>query len=209
MLVMCSLANIYWIGGLSLFSGHRALWATLVLGIAVGTSTSSAEEENPLPQREVVFLSIEYLPCKWEDDLLESRILRELVRQAVLLAARDELALITRDETLEEFLDREHRENLPSEGAATASTLNVKVRAYWKKKINVELRLAASDQEQPIWKKEYPCNVYSNKHIRQLLPKLEADTRGELAKALRSAGFSAPPTTSNKEEEEEEDLQPV
>lgn len=67
-------------------------------------SAESAEQSETETQKtRVVYLSTEFFPlAEQEDSLLESRMLREIARQTVLLVARDELGMPTRDETLGE-----------------------------------------------------------------------------------------------------------
>ncbi|MEM1303591.1 MAG: hypothetical protein AAGG46_01765, partial [Planctomycetota bacterium] len=96
---------------------------SLALSLARLLSVSAATAAEP----PVVSLRTEWFPLAGNDlpafkprygkrkkappkaPLIESRLLRELARQAVLLAAREELGLATRDETLGETLvEAEH-----------------------------------------------------------------------------------------------------
>ena len=78
------------------------LYALLLLTTALAGS-SIAEEDAQQQQPAVFCLTTEWFPLpKSESSALESRMLRELARQAVLIAARDELGLSTRDQTLGE-----------------------------------------------------------------------------------------------------------
>jgi len=107
---------------------------------------------------------------------------RELVRQAFLIAARDEFGLSTRDVILrEDFPEKPDEKYLPFElfcGVTPA-----------KKDLDVEylLRGAGSD-EKPLWRWTINLALDDPKSITTLAEKAEAFSRGELKDVLTRAG---------------------
>ncbi len=102
------------------------------------------------------------------DEPVSSLLLRELVRQAVLIAARDELGLATRDQSL--------REDMPD------GRLDVTLAIDGKESLAFRVRRA----KKTIFKKELPF-AGANAKYDKLVSQLEALSRGELVAALRSA----------------------
>ena len=90
--------------------GLRTWFVAIVLAMAAIRPAAVFSDDRPAtkPADEpasklppIVCLRTEYMPLK-EDTALKYRLMRELGRQALLIAARDELRLSTRDETLGE-----------------------------------------------------------------------------------------------------------
>src|SRR5436190_666220 len=85
-------------------------FATAVLVTAIGFADDKPSS-NPVGEKDtkrpaIVCLHTEFLPWRFEDEV-KFRLMRELGRQALLIAARDELGLATRDETLGEVFPEE------------------------------------------------------------------------------------------------------
>ena len=106
------------------------------------------------------------------------RLVRELGRQAVLVAARDELGLATRDETL--------GEPFPDAVAQANKDLRVKVRGYFDGNVDILLWSSSSPDEQPPQVMAKPLDQHA---ITIMTQKLEPMTRGELRDKLRALGF--------------------
>ncbi|TWT89068.1 hypothetical protein Mal64_25600 [Pseudobythopirellula maris] len=122
------------------------LLALLATGAALAGVWSVIAAPAP-PQYDTLALKGEYVDYSELDGSIPGKLVRELGRQAVLLAARDELGLATRDESLGE-LD------------ATATPLNPektfalmpRVRTYWKGNTRLHLeqsRLEAAPGTEP------------------------------------------------------------
>jgi tetratricopeptide (TPR) repeat protein len=109
-------------------------------------------------------------------------LLRELVRQAFLLTARDELGLATRDVMLrEDFPKNPDEKSIPFELSClpTGST----------KTTNVEYALSRGGPDADnIWSHNIRVDVDSSQSIATVAQDAEALSRGELKKALFSAG---------------------
>lgn len=105
------------------------------------------------------------------DEPIGPLLVRELVRQSVLLAAREELGLGTRDQSLREELEAGH--------------LDVTLSVDAKDAIAFRLRRGAKT----LFKHDIPFTGKSAGYDR-LVTKLEALTRDELPGALKTAGFA-------------------
>lgn len=120
---------------------------------------------------------------------VENRILmRELVRQAVLIAARDGLGLSTRDMSLREFSSpqtSEPNEPFDCEAAIISG-----------KKINIRLRRNEGEGKTWKWQKEVPlpAGPVNYLHVVELMEKL---SRKEFVEAFQQAGFQGKPNVIN------------
>ena len=129
----------------------------------------------------------EYLPFAQEEKgVLPFRIARELGRQAVLLAARDELGLATRDETL--------GEPFPDAITEAGKDLNCKIRCYFDKSVQIDLRsssaTAEGDESKSTVPELLPDSYDTYSILLDLTTTLEAMSRGELVERHRGLGFS-------------------
>ncbi len=130
-------------------------------------------------QPQVFYLQTEFLP--YTKNLVERgipyRLGRELVRQAVLIAARDEMGLVTCDESL--------RETAPLDAEVIRVLLNERadLNEHW------NLKLIPYDIEQSMWEKTYKYFADGNGMYADIVPKLEADTHGLFLEALRGFGL--------------------
>ncbi len=110
-------------------------------------------------------------------------LVREIVRQAVLIAARDELGLSTRDMTMRE-----------SVSAESDKCRRLDVQVAEKTKEFVRVRLTRPDGE-VIYEKEIPLPKSKKRFFDyySLVVAAEELSRTELVDALRKAGFSGEP----------------
>ena len=160
----------------------------LTLAWCVFCPTASGAQEAPAQgEPPVLFLHTEYLPYAGKKPgELPFRLGREIVRQAVLMAARDELGWTTRDETLQEAVPTQ----------AGVVHLLVTERAHTKGKWNV--KLIRHEGGEVLWEKTYDFLSDCGKTYGDIIPQLEADTHGELLAGLRSGGLAgAKPTRRN------------
>src|SRR3954447_6547415 len=149
-----------------------------------GCSEHRAEVADTRPQ--VLYLHTEFLPYEPSADKdLSSRLNRELVRQALLIAARDGLGVQTCDETLQETPpdDAHVVELILTERCRPDGKWQIKLRKFVKDEIAAAMK--------PVWEKTYDCDVAPANLYADMIPKLEADSRGALIEALKTAGLRA------------------
>ena len=120
-------------------------------------------------------------------------LVRELFRQSVLIAARDELGLPTRDESL--------GESVPEPESPTSFPFELQILRDTDRRneqtlvLNAELTQVKLNDKRFAW--TAPITIPHSGFIEPLAEQLEALSRGGLAEALRSAGYqkaSAAPT---------------
>ena len=107
-------------------------------------------------------------------------LLRELVRQAVLLAAREELGLSTRDETL-----RERWSQGPDSGPLP---LDVLVRVQEDGRVSVTLFRFVDGKPDLLWDKEF--TLHGDDLVLAMTTQSESLSRQDFAAALRKASFA-------------------
>jgi tetratricopeptide (TPR) repeat protein len=144
-------------------------------------------EKNAKPPA-VVCLHTEFLPWRFEDQI-KFRLMRELGRQALLIAARDELGLATRDETLGEVF--------PEETLQAKRDLFVIVRSQYNGTVQFQLWPASNpDKPNPSVKEsERDPNAIINQ-----ITKLDPLIHSGLCDMLHKQGFdgkAAPPNDKN------------
>lgn len=137
-------------------------------------------------------LATEFQPLEYQDDELPTLLSRELARQAVLLTARDELGLSTRDETL--------GESFPEDAAARRGPYDLTVRKYKGGDLSLDLR--APDvlfEHAPLQliQLDFHCQEDAYQLYTSQAEALEAATRGKLLEQLKSAGFDGKPVKSD------------
>lgn len=108
-------------------------------------------------------------------------LLRELVRQAILIAARDELGLATRDNSLCEDMTGDQKGPLP---------LDVVVHVQQDKRINITLFRHAGGKPEVLWDKHFALE--GDDLIVALTKEAELKSRTEWLDALNKAGFKGP-----------------
>ncbi len=111
---------------------------------------------------------------------------RELFRQAVLLAARDELGLTTRDAVLREAVDA---------APPYAEQARVELTSLLTpgKAAHLAIDRIDGDRREPLWSEDFPLPDSENLDYVRLLEHLEPLTRTAFPEALRKAGFPSRP----------------
>ncbi|NLS93424.1 MAG: hypothetical protein GXX96_14800 [Planctomycetaceae bacterium] len=148
------------------------------------TGDSPVEEEPGESRFDVLLLETQFHPGRELDSdkgRISGELVREILRQGVLIAARDELRLPTRDATLREpFVDQDGNKLQPLE-ATTVARLNEPL----------QIRLTRRDgrEQHEIWKAEYEQKHGGYRVYTDLIPLVEADSRTVLVDALRRAGY--------------------
>jgi tetratricopeptide (TPR) repeat protein len=137
-------------------------------------STPSARA-NPMPR--VVLLSA---PAAGEG-AGTGLLVRELVRQALLMSAREECGALTRDELL--------RESVPAESKSDAIFLEVKASQTQDGGLLVQISKRDKDQASPL--EAFRLKVSESDSIATLTSQLEPMVRRELVQVLKQAGLSA------------------
>src|SRR4051812_33815780 len=173
----------------------------LVAAHVAGCLSPRMEVADTRPQ--VLYLRTEFLPYQQGADKdLTSRLNREIVRQALLVAARDGLGIQTCDETLGET---------PPEDAHVVQLMLIE-RCNRDGKWHISLSNFAEGQSteaaKPVWEKTYECDPAATKIYADIIPRLEADSRGPLIEALKTAGLHAEkhaPTGAPKEQSEKKE----
>ncbi len=116
-------------------------------------------------------------------------LIREIFRQALLIAARDGLGLSTRDMTL--------REPFASGPDADKSVLDMLTTASIGRFMVIEVTRGRGEDKQRIWKKKFPLTNPSDIDYDKLVEAAEAFSRGEMVDALKAAGFSGRANVKN------------
>jgi tetratricopeptide (TPR) repeat protein len=143
---------------------------------SIGTTASTTPTDVNVPDRthgSVLYLDVDRSSVNFSH---RGRIAGEMLRQAMLIAARDELGLQTRDGSLREWRDT------PPAG----QTLEMDFQGT-----NVSLRFNQS-QVYVRWQREYPDNRWP-KQIPDLVDLAEKMSRGEFVAVLRKDGWSGGP----------------
>jgi tetratricopeptide (TPR) repeat protein len=162
------------------------IWPTAVFSDDKPVEKPDTGPASKMPP--IVCLHTEYMPLK-EAAALKYRLMRELGRQALLIAARDELGLSTRDETLGEVF--------PDSVTQAKQDLYISVRNQFDGAVRFQLWLASKPEELLPTKKE---KQHDPRVILNHVEKLEPRSRGDLCDKLRSFGFGAkvvPPNEKN------------
>ncbi len=146
-----------------------------------------AEEATPDTPSQVLFLHTEFFPYHGEQKKESRRahlLGRELIRQAVLVTARDELGVPTYDETL--------RETPPENAEVIHLLLSERVTPNGKQ-WRVGLYAYDEDEkkrsEETLWEKQYESKAKRYEIYADIVPKLESDTHDQFLEALHAAGF--------------------
>ena len=146
------------------------VWAALLSGNAV---TSAAEGPH------VLYLHTEFLPyARPIKNEYATRLTREFFRQAVLIAARDELGLNTRDETLQE------EDPLQGNVVHVMPIGRGDAQGKWRLKL-----IWADDGSR--WEQNYEFRPGGMQFFAELATKLEAETRGACWKGFAASGWRA------------------
>lgn len=160
----------------------------VLFSLQTGAQAATPPASTTEPQ--VLYLHTEFLPYEHNHDKdFSNRLSREIMRQAVLIAAREGLGLQTCDETLQES---------PPDNAEVVHLLLVERgnrEGSWHVKLSKYVEGQDSNQAPALWEKTYNHSASIATIYADMIPKLEADTRGPFIEALTSAGLrSAKPT---------------
>jgi len=163
----------------------RASALTLFLFAAFLAPVGARGQAAPLG--DVVFLTSSEPDHVDEKDRPAPFLARELVRQAFLIAARDECGLLTRDTTL--------REELPAAADPRSRAFLLFCSVSKGKESSVFhyalSRLKGATREE-LWKWGFPADVDGPEMIANLAERAEGLSRGELKAALRRNGAGKP-----------------
>lgn len=169
--------------------------APLLRCLAVVCLATTLPAESPAADRArpVLHLNTEFLPYKrLDEEDLHYRLGREVVRQAFLLAARDELGVMTVDETL--------HETLPDDANVVDLLLIERVNSsgMWRLKLVIPEDGQDIHAIKPLWTKTFKSAVGGMRVYGFLIPKLEEDSRGDFVEALRAAGLEGEKVANGK-----------
>lgn len=174
----------------------------LLAGLSLPSSSQAA---SSIDVGKVVCLSTHWYPePQRQPDQIENPLLRELVRQGVLIVARDDFGLATRDETLGEAFpgaSEDESANPPTSGANQKPAkpplevaIDVRSTATW----NAQLFGAGRARENAIWKHEATYNFDRPTIYSQLAAQIDSLTP-EIAKSMRTAGVAGEAKELNSE----------
>ena len=112
-----------------------------------------------------------------------SLLCRELVRQAILISARDERGLSTRDATL--------REELPKTSELHFAAFDLECKAVSQNTSALVYALSPRGDGEPkaVWEWKFPCDLNDPETIAKLAEECEHLSRGELKTVLERAGL--------------------
>jgi len=151
---------------------HELLIVAGLLGLAAGCKESAggagAVTARPLPPPKVELGPVACLATHWHPDgppdqkQIENVLLRELVRQGVLIAIREEMGLVTRDETLQEPFPESAESSKPASAKSAshataaesnaAAPLEVDLEATHSGRWTASLYGAGAVAENPVWR---------------------------------------------------------
>jgi tetratricopeptide (TPR) repeat protein len=157
-----------------MFIATRALAAMVAVVLAL--PRAEAESVVAVPR---ILLRVQRVSWGADEDIRGGLLTRELVRQAVLMAARDELGLHTADAVL--------GESLPAEPAKGSATLAIRVETPAANRLRVTLELADVQPPQQLLTKEYTYNQDARYIYQSLARVLEPEIRGAFANAIQAA----------------------
>ncbi len=139
-------------------------WSLVLACGAHGLAQELAPDTAANAEPQVLYLHTEFLPYERTVERgISHRLGREMIRQAVLMTARDELGLATCDETLQETVPKSARvvHLMPIERADLDGKWNVKLIPF--------------DGGGSTWEKDYEYIANGAKMYADVIPKLEED----------------------------------
>jgi tetratricopeptide (TPR) repeat protein len=177
----------------------------LVLLMAIGLGATVAGCSNSPPKVELD--RVARLSTQWysqygpEEDETENRLVRELVRQGVLMAARDELGLVTRDETLGEFTsdtsaNPDSAVDKKTNDTATAEPLEVWLEVEPGGTWEARLFGAGTVRDNPVWRHQGKFE-WDKRTIYAQIATQVAEACPTIAARLRQAGASGNAINAN------------
>lgn len=174
--LLCTVAMSGWLFGGLTWTGHL--------------EAAEEDEQAAGSPVEVFLLGTQFHPgyrLEGDKKSAASQLTREILRQGLLIAARDELGLPTRDATLREpFVDWSGKELEP---------LEVTTAIYHTAPIEVRLCRKDGDNEVEIWQAKYRGRRSAYAIYTDLVSLVEADSRTGVVEALRKAGYGTKSAT--------------
>ncbi len=158
--------------------GVRRLVAVAYLGQLI-VSAATAGDSPPAPVESVVCLTTDTYPA---EDIFQDVLKREIVRQAVLVAAREELGVLTRDETLGE----------PFPEGAGRSVYRLALRARFDETTggwNAALTVADETDAPPLWEGQGNYGKRPKWRYQRLVKQVSKSVPA-IAEALRKHGVA-------------------
>jgi tetratricopeptide (TPR) repeat protein len=148
------------------------------------TLPSFAENDSPTAARAVALTSRETMRLD-QVEMPASLLLRELIRQALLMSARDEYGLATRDTTLCEAVPADN----------SPQTLSFELySAYVKSRKNYDAQYVLSRRKngrlEEVWRQKLPADINNPERTLKLTTAAEELSRGEFKDLLKQAGAS-------------------
>ena len=120
-------------------------------------------------------------------DIIEGRhrglLAREVVRQAILIAAREGRGLTTRDGTLGEVV----------QGGTSARPLRVGTFFMTGKTVKVTVRRQFGQERPPLWEREFPLPGGDRVDLAKLVEDFEVLSRGPFLEVIEKAGYGKRP----------------
>ncbi len=177
-------------------------WVMWFLAAACSVTGFAGEVQAEDSQSPVLHLHTEFLPYKRLDEKdIHYRLGREVVRQAFLLAARDELGLMTVDETL--------HETSPDDADVVDLMLIERVNSSGMWRLSLIVPKAGQDihETKPLWTKTFKSAVGGMRVYGFLVPKVEEDSRGDFVEALRLAGLKGEKVAKGKPSPPSEEIE--
>lgn len=175
----------------------------VVLVLLFATSCSESVPTGDIPttlvstprSSSVLCLNTDFFTTTGSLDEQCSRLHRELVRQAILIAARDGLGLSTRDATLQE--------PFPNEVTEGGDVLRLKLTTDGLDALSLRLSTERDERSNPsrAWGHSLPLSTDCFSTYIELLGTLEPLSRHEFVEALRGLGFSGEARSPNKDNE--------
>jgi len=161
----------------------RAAWVCLPLAMVLllGISPISFAEHKPLTDRRVVVLA-SYPQAGEELSKPDTQVfVRELFRQAVLIAAREAMGLRTRDESIGDAAEAPH----PEQGFKLVPVLHEPTRFG----MGIELQNTSGEA---LWSKKLKMHKGKPRYLTRLAQQMERWSRADLLEALREIAPSHP-----------------
>ncbi|TWT86183.1 hypothetical protein Mal64_39230 [Pseudobythopirellula maris] len=179
------------------------LSAALIAPIGCGAPSATVAISSPAAPREpigpLLCLRTEWYPQRPEGDGgVEHATLREIFRQGVLIAARDELGLVTRDQTLgEPFPTTTDTPDAPEAGEPNTNSkappaLDLTVRIDQSGNWEARLTGAGWTAAKPVWSRSGSLDPDPQTLYAQAAEQV-SEAVAEISEALREAGASASP----------------
>ena len=166
----------------------RSVRFYLLAGVLVATTAALAFADNDsVSTGRVVGLTSRETSRLDQNEMPPSLLLRELIRQAFLIAARDECGLSTRDATL--------REAVPAADSPQSLSFDL-YSAYVKSKKNFDvqfiLRRRKNADREEIWRQTFPAEINNPERTIRLAAAAEELSRGAFKDLLKHAENGKP-----------------